>query len=85
MTIEEREVLLAVKAAAKKYARSDFEGSSFRNYTAAIILQGLVSNNDYLIAAKKAAEEENGDSVQLVAQAAVEYTDALINELKKEK
>ncbi len=48
-------------------------------------MQGLVSNQQYLLAADAVAKEENGDSVQMVAQAAVEYTDALINELKKVK
>lgn len=85
LTNEEREAVNIVKAAARKYLRDDPEDPSFRNHAASIVLQGLVSNQDFLNAAGKVAKSENGSVVQLVVQAAVEYTDALINELKKEK
>lgn len=88
LTIEEREALGVIKAAARKVINDSPENPdnpSFRNQTAAAIMQGLVSNQQYLLTANEAAKKENGDSVQMVAQAAVEYTDALINELKKVK
>lgn len=63
----------------------DWDGLSKREHIAALALQGLLADSEFMFSAVELGHETGGTDVPLVAHMATIYADALLKELAKER